>query len=749
MDTAHDVTVRMSDGSECIVRKCRDELRDDTWPEFANEIRFYPGQTVRARPAVWRKAKWLTGARATAQGSTGTVIAVKPASINVQWVSDILMEPNYQANTRCSPAELSVIDIWPETHFSVNDRVMYNEQCAEIIRTDTVVSIRWHDGTESHSLSARSLKPWSSLLDNDFLPNDYVLSRGSPRLAYVLSVNQRQRTATIKFLSILCEDLTGQIEQDSGEATDNRIERAEGETATVPVYELVAHRHLELSLGGLVLRIPGPQETAEDCVPVPGTVGMVKDFIDGKTVIVWANDTSSTVTVDCILNMDSDAAHPEDDYEDENSDFDGETDNAQQNGAEANRQVHVQRVRLPQNEAAEQRTNSNSFPAAWLQPSHWTAGARRTQQNANENENEGEDDEEEDEDADKDDEDDEDEEDDEEDEEYEDDGEYDDEDEEDDEEEEEEVEDEDEEEVPELVEITPTPDAIIPPPNTSQAADHVAPETNTRTTPAPASTTTTAAAMTTTGSDVPVDLNTVAITSPDAASAAAFSSFSTLDTPPTDHNYILHAPQGVAAPSTFLLRRLNTEFRSLRSDLPAGVHVITYDSRMDLLRVAIVGPEETPYASFLFFFDVYIPTTYPQVPPSFHYHARGLRLHPNLYIEGRVCLSLLNTWNGKGTQLWNSKQSNLLQVLVSLQGLVLGQSDPYYLEAGYEKQKGTRLGAFNAALYNETALLYTLQVNTSLIHRHSVDWTWLIRSHLCITIHSPTHHTTETDCASA
>jgi hypothetical protein len=48
-----------------------------------------------------------------------------------------------------------------------------------------------------------------------------------------------------------------------------------------------------------------------------------------------------------------------------------------------------------------------------------------------------------------------------------------------------------------------------------------------------------------------------------------------------------------------------------------------------------------------------------------------------------LIVSLLNTWTGKGTQKWDPKQSNLLQVVLSIQGLVLGTPDPYYLEAGY------------------------------------------------------------------
>ena len=51
------------------------------------------------------------------------------------------------------------------------------------------------------------------------------------------------------------------------------------------------------------------------------------------------------------------------------------------------------------------------------------------------------------------------------------------------------------------------------------------------------------------------------------------------------------------------------------------------------------------------------------MPPIFHYvsYAKG-RLNPNLYEEGRVCVSLLGTWSGHGSETWGPK-SNLLQVI--------------------------------------------------------------------------------------
>ena len=45
-------------------------------------------------------------------------------------------------------------------------------------------------------------------------------------------------------------------------------------------------------------------------------------------------------------------------------------------------------------------------------------------------------------------------------------------------------------------------------------------------------------------------------------------------------------------------------------------------------------------------------------------------------------------------------------------GLIL-VSEPYYNEAGYEKQKGSQQGNENSRMYNEMALLKMVQVITS------------------------------------
>lgn len=89
-----------------------------------------------------------------------------------------------------------------------------------------------------------------------------------------------------------------------------------------------------------------------------------------------------------------------------------------------------------------------------------------------------------------------------------------------------------------------------------------------------------------------------------------------------------------------------------------------------------------------------------------HYRSGGLRVNPNLYESGKVCLSLLNTWTGTGTEVWNPESSSVMQVLLSLQALVLNEK-PYFNEAGYDMQIGRAEGEKNSVSYNENAFIVT------------------------------------------
>lgn len=189
-------------------------------------------------------------------------------------------------------------------------------------------------------------------------------------------------------------------------------------------------------------------------------------------------------------------------------------------------------------------------------------------------------------------------------------------------------------------------------------------------------------------------------------------SFQTQDSVPDNHKFKLTVFQPTNM-KTFV-RSVKREIALLQSSLPAGITVKGFDERMDLFSAMIEGPKNTPYEDGLFFFDFQLGPTYPSVPPTCHYISYCAdKLNPNLYEDGKVCVSLLGTWNGKGTETW-TPNSNLLQLLVSIQGLILVR-EPYYNEAGYERQKGTQEGCENSRTYNEMAVLKLVQSMTRLL----------------------------------
>ncbi|XP_072988038.1 probable ubiquitin-conjugating enzyme E2 23 isoform X2 [Typha latifolia] len=197
---------------------------------------------------------------------------------------------------------------------------------------------------------------------------------------------------------------------------------------------------------------------------------------------------------------------------------------------------------------------------------------------------------------------------------------------------------------------------------------------------------------------------------------------------PLDHHFLGDSGQGTCGKKW--VKKVQQEWNILEKNLPDAIYVRVFEERMDLIRAVIIGACGTPYQDGLFFFDFHLPPEYPQVPPSAYYHSGGLRVNPNLYVDGKVCLSLLNTWTGKGNEVWDPSSSSILQVLVSLQGLVLN-SKPYFNEAGYEKQVGTVEGEKNSLPYNENTYLLNLKSILYLLRRPPMHFEGFVRDHFC------------------
>lgn len=91
----------------------------------------------------------------------------------------------------------------------------------------------------------------------------------------------------------------------------------------------------------------------------------------------------------------------------------------------------------------------------------------------------------------------------------------------------------------------------------------------------------------------------------------------------------------------------------------------------------VVGPEDSVYSHKLVKLKFTIPSNYPLEPPKVEFIQHlGERIHPNLYVAGKVCLSILGTWPGEPWAFGMNTNS----VLITIRSLL--DNKPYLHEPG-------------------------------------------------------------------
>ena len=172
------------------------------------------------------------------------------------------------------------------------------------------------------------------------------------------------------------------------------------------------------------------------------------------------------------------------------------------------------------------------------------------------------------------------------------------------------------------------------------------------------------------------------------------------------HYYASTAEQETS-PSQEKLIRLAQELADLSKALPeehtSAIFVRVDEERVDLMKALIMGANGTPYGHGAFEYDIYFPSTYPNEPPKMQLITTGagsVRFNPNLYADGKLCLSLLGTWRGaSATENWDAKYSTILQVLMSTQAIIMSE-EVYFNEPGFEGEAGTVEGEKKNVAYS-------------------------------------------------
>ena len=135
------------------------------------------------------------------------------------------------------------------------------------------------------------------------------------------------------------------------------------------------------------------------------------------------------------------------------------------------------------------------------------------------------------------------------------------------------------------------------------------------------------------------------------------------------------------APAKPALHRARIDYRRLCEEPLEGIVAVPDAKDAMKFHVLVSGPAGTPYEGGSFYFLLRLPHDYPHSPPRAKILTTGgggVRFNPNLYANGKVCLSILGTWQGPG---WSPAQ-NLSSVLLSIQSLM--SERPYTNEPGFE-----------------------------------------------------------------
>lgn len=164
------------------------------------------------------------------------------------------------------------------------------------------------------------------------------------------------------------------------------------------------------------------------------------------------------------------------------------------------------------------------------------------------------------------------------------------------------------------------------------------------------------------------------------------------------------------------MKRLIAETPSLADSLSiewdAMVLLCTDKKNLNCMRFLVTGPKDTPYENGILIFDAFMPPNYPTEAPRFHLmNTGGYRLNPNLYADGKVCLSLLGTYIGPKpdeSEKWIPSISTLYQVIISIQAQILVER-PYFNEPGYFASMGTPMGEMRSNEENERIRLAVMQ----------------------------------------
>jgi ubiquitin-protein ligase len=135
-------------------------------------------------------------------------------------------------------------------------------------------------------------------------------------------------------------------------------------------------------------------------------------------------------------------------------------------------------------------------------------------------------------------------------------------------------------------------------------------------------------------------------------------------------------------------RRIMMDIQNIQSDEVKSLRIYYNASDTNIYKgiALIFGPAGSIYEDLPVLLEIEFPNDYPFTNPKVKFVTSDgrTRFHPNLYVEGKVCLSILGTWSGPS---WTSVMT-LKTVLLSIMGIL--DEEPLLHEPGYSTLKGSQ-----------------------------------------------------------
>ena len=151
--------------------------------------------------------------------------------------------------------------------------------------------------------------------------------------------------------------------------------------------------------------------------------------------------------------------------------------------------------------------------------------------------------------------------------------------------------------------------------------------------------------------------------------------------------------------SPLCLKRIQKDIMDMTQNPPPGIFVLPDEENMRKMSVLITGPPDSGYHGGMFSFLIGFTDEYPMKPPlvicltaaeSKH------TLHPHIYANGTLCLSILGTSDGPG---W-SPVMTLSVVTLTLQSFL--SDKPYHRVNGYNSKDKESVKKYNTIIQHET-----------------------------------------------